>query len=99
MVTRKEFIGETDVKNFTYRLFKRCLYDGVPPTESMIYLLQVVLEQNRPPRGKNTKNRSIKFSEAGEYLRLNPEASNRKVGKHCGVAHTTIANWKRKGFI
>jgi len=97
LVVRGEFLPDSLIGNFAYRMLRACGRNGLPPPTELVDLMQLLLKQNRPPQ--RSERRFVKRMDAINYLREHPGAGVREIARAVGVAPSTVSRWKKQGKI
>jgi len=93
VVSKGEFLGDSIIGNFAYRMCKACHREGIAPPVELIELLQLVLKQDRKP--SRSDRRYLQRLHAMEYIEQHPTAGVREIARTVGVAPSTVTRWKR----
>ena len=97
LVVRGEFLPDSLIGNFAYRMLRACSRNGLPPPTELVDLMQLLLKQDRPPQ--RSERRFVKRMDAINYLREHPGAGVREIARAVGVAPSTVSRWKKQGKI
>ena len=97
LVVRGEFLPDSLIGNFAYRMLRACSRNGLPPPTELVDLMQLLLKQDRPPQ--RSERRFVKRMDAINYLREHPGAGVREIARAVGVAASTVSRWKKQGKI
>lgn len=96
-------ISDSEAANYGYRMIKACQEHELPPPVELVRLLQLLLQQNKMPRGafKRLSKGKVtpRMEKAREYLRENPSAKPAQIAAAVGVNRSTVGRWIEKGFL
>ena len=94
-------IADSLAANYAYRLVKSChLHGRIPPAE-LVTLMQMVLAQNRPPRGTGARRRNDSdwLAKAAAHWHGNPGASPADLARVAGVHRSTVGKAIKSGRL
>ena len=97
LVVRGEFLPDSLIGNFAYRMLRACSRNGLPPPTELVDLMQLLLKQDRPPQ--RSERRYVKRMDAINYLREHPGAGVREIAQAVGVAPSTVSRWRKQNRI
>ena len=97
LVVRGEFLPDSLIGNFAYRMLRACARNHVPPPNELTDLMQLLLKQDRPPQ--RSERRYVKRMEALNYVREHPGAGVREIAQAVGVAPSTVSRWRKQNRI
>ena len=97
LVMRGEFLSDSLIGNFAYRMLRACNQTDLPPPKVLVDLMQLLLDQSRPPA--KSERRYVQRLEAINYLKDNPKAGIREIARAVRVSPSTISRWKAAGKL
>ncbi len=92
-------ISDSEAGNYAYRMLKACASRQHAPPGELVSLIQILLHQDRPPRGFNPKGKVEKMQKAIDFLRDNPTATAAAIARKVKVSRSTVARWMQKGKL
>jgi hypothetical protein len=97
VVGRGEFLSDSLINNFAYRMLKACQRTKQVPPLELVELFQISLNQDRRPA--KSDRRYMQWLEAVAFMKENPEAGVREIARTVDVNPSTVSRWKQTGKL